>query len=205
MTCIYFIPSFLTLHIHCTCPKQSDSMIAFTNMYLARPLIISVCIRQKKRKLYVSVNRKLQEVNTMSFSKDINFITKKVLFLFISFSNIYLKERKNLTFIEHLLCSKHCDKHFPNIISFVFSHQLCEEVSLHRSLENPEIEFIKPVVNIFLGKKANVTNGQVMSHPILPTQKNESKINKAHLKAITIKFTLKLKVSFILCILIEPA
>lgn len=54
------------------------------------------------------------------------------------FQIFILKKRKDLTFIEHLF-SKYCDKHFPYIISFVFSQQLCKEVLLHGSLENPEM------------------------------------------------------------------
>ena len=47
LTCIYFFPSLLILHVHSVFPTHSKSMIYFTNMYFTRLIIISLHPRQK--------------------------------------------------------------------------------------------------------------------------------------------------------------
>lgn len=77
----------------------------------------------------------MQQVNTECFSKEINFILKEVLYL-CPFQIFILKKGKHLTFIDHV-SSEPCDRRSPYMLPFVFSQQLCEEVLLYGSLENP--------------------------------------------------------------------
>ena len=135
---------------------------------------------------------KLYQVNRKNFKKEINFILE-ILYFFMSFSNIYLKEK-----IQHLL----------NIYSFLntvisvclfltLSHLYSHSHSGKRYYCMSFWKIQKSIYQICLSnhlvEKAYVMDDQAMSHHILSSSKNESKINKRHLTAITIKIYIQIK------------